>query len=199
MYLKKGFLNLIIVGLILVTIGLFFRLTSLILIENKNENLQHIPENASIVIQLNAKKLANQAFKNALKKLNDTELIQLIETAVFKEKVAEDKPIGIVPLSNQILFQIPFQNKEIMGVLINLEDQEAFDTFLSAKHIPGASNENVGVFFLNKSNNSFDALNALGKKIIATKTSIQLDENQAFYIQSKKCKLVHFNSMEMPD
>lgn len=130
MYLKKGFLNLIIVGLILVTIGLFFRLTSLILIENKNENLQHIPENASIVIQLNAKKLANQAFKNALKKLNDIELIQLIETAVFKEKVAEDKPIGIVPLSNQILFQIPFQNKEIMGVLINLEDQEAFDTFL---------------------------------------------------------------------
>lgn len=189
MYLKKGFLNLIIVGLVLVTIGLFFRLTSLILIENKNENLQHIPENASIVIQLNAKKLANQAFKNALKKLNDTELIQLIETAVFKEKVAEDKPIGIVPLSNQLLFQVPFQNKEIMGVLINLEDQEAFDTFLSAKHIPGASNENVGVFFLNKSNNSFDALNALGKKIIATKTSIQLDENQAFFIQSKKMQI----------
>ena len=78
MYLKKGLLNLIIAGLVLVTIGLFFRLTSLILIEDKNENLNHIPTNASLVIQLNAKKLANQAFINTLKKLDDTELIQLI-------------------------------------------------------------------------------------------------------------------------
>ena len=133
MYLKKGLLNLIIAGLVLVTIGLFFRLTSLILIEDKNENLNHIPVNASIVIQLNAKKLANQAFINTLKKLDDTELIQLIETAVFKEKVADDKPIGIVPLSNQLLFQIPFQKKEIMGVLLNIEDEAAFLSFLKTK------------------------------------------------------------------
>jgi hypothetical protein len=189
MYLKKGLLNLIIAGLVLVTIGLFFRLTSLILIEDKNENLNHIPVNASIVIQLNAKKLANQAFINTLKKLDDTELIQLIETAVFKEKVADDKPIGIVPLSNQVLFQIPFQKKEIMGVLLNIEDEAAFLSFLKTKQIPGACKTNVGVIFLSKSQQHFSKLKQLAQTIVTTKTNVPLAKNEAISIRSKKMQI----------
>jgi hypothetical protein len=76
-----------------------------------------------------------------------------------------------------------------MGVLLNIEDEAAFLSFLKTKQIPGACKTNVGVIFLSKSQQHFSKLKQLAQTIVTTKTNVPLAKNEAISIRSKKMQI----------
>ncbi len=123
-----------------------------ILLEKANDNLQHIPENARFVMRLDSRELIKKSLFSVFLESKDVEAVNLIQESFTKrlQKSKAGMGDGIDYLSDIILFEVPFEHDRLLGVLVNLKDEEAFQKQFSRSEYVFAFNNKVGVIFIDQ-------------------------------------------------
>ncbi len=113
-----------------------------------NNNLNYIPFNSDIIIQVDV----NQLLKGSIEGLLDTEdnefiqLIKNIRGGIAEEKIGE---LGIAINTKTILFSISDEGNRFYGAVFNLTNQKSFQDYFSTIENTGiASSNDVGLIVL---------------------------------------------------
>lgn len=113
-----------------------------------NNNLNYIPFNSEVIIQVDVKQLLKGSIEGLLDS-EDNEFIQLIKNlkdGIVEEKIGE---LGIALNTKTILFCIPDEGKRFYGAIFNLTNQKSFQDYFSKSENTGiASNNDVGLIVL---------------------------------------------------
>lgn len=152
---------LVLIGLV----GVFF-IGKYFYFNKTNYNRQYVPENAEFVIQLRTGKLVEDLLEGLLVSNRDEALYQSMRKLLDKQS-AEMDDSGIQFKSDILLFSENKQGKQIVGILVNLEDQKTFEAFYTkrlAEQFYVKNDKRVALLLLK--NDALDAANS--KKYLAS-------------------------------
>jgi hypothetical protein len=154
--------------LILVLWGIY-AITSLTLAESDNNNLNYIPEDASVAIKIDGRKLMKMSYSSVLFH-EDEEVIDLIRESLERQGTEEYAPTGIQFNSDILVFISTVDGHKLSGILLNLNSTNLFDNniheYLSA-NTGYASMDNVGLILSEISNSDNNQLSPAQLKTIA--------------------------------
>lgn len=144
---KKALISFISIGFILAIGWVFFIISQSILKENINHNLKHVPENATFAMQLNGKEIAEHTLFSVFLESKDQEVIKLLQESFIKNIKTEGKfkNYGIDFLSNIVVFEIPYKNETVLGILVNVTNESLFRKNLKSTGKVFALKHNVGL------------------------------------------------------
>lgn len=143
-----------------------------ILEANSNDNLHHVPAEATFAMRLDGREIAEKTVFSVFLESKDNEVLDLIQKSVSKNLKGDGKfkNYGIDYLSDVVLFQIPFQKTNIEGLLVNVSNEKLFNKNMTGTSNVYACSGNVGVILTNPSSKKLDrsALEDLAMKIVTT-------------------------------
>ena len=164
-----------------VLIGIIF-ITDTLLLTTKQNQLNYIPADADLVLRINSRAIIDQTIQSVLIDSEDTKLVNSLYRKLKQEKKGGKKitPNGIDYLSDVVLFKMPFKTSYVIGVLVKLNDEDAFEetigSTVSAHRVAIAHNE-VGLIlsYGGKENNHASAidLEQLADNILSNSTKKQ--------------------------
>jgi hypothetical protein len=164
-----------------VLIGIIF-ITDTLLLTTKQNQLNYIPADADLVIRINSRAIIDQTIQSVLIDSEDSKLVNSIYRKLKHQKKAGKKitPNGIDYLSDVVLFKMPFKTSYVIGVLVKLNDEDAFEetigSSVTAKRVAITHNE-VGLIlsYAGKENNHASAidLEQLADNILSNSTKKQ--------------------------
>jgi len=161
---------------------IFLLLSRVLFIESDNTNNLYIPEEAEAVIILNGNHLLEHTFEDVILKTRDNQIIKLIAARLKKTKEqTEGFNIGIDLNSDIILFTLERDNGSFIGVLFNLNDEEAFKTnipkIIDSAMQGFAATNNVGLI-LQQSDSTLSkkALNQLSEAILLKSKKLPVEQ-----------------------
>jgi hypothetical protein len=162
-----------------------FQFARTILSETQNGNLSFVPANATFVMRIDGRQLAETALFSIVMDSKDEEIIRLIERS-FKNKVTDNKEFkntGINFLSDVVIFKMDYQEGLVNGVLVNLANKRLFDKNITAsdqEQHAFSSTENVGLILTystkNKEKVSAKGLQKLADSILQNKTTFKVQQ-----------------------
>ncbi len=164
-----------------VLIGIIF-ITDTLLLTTKQNQLNYIPADADLVIRINSRAIIDQTIQSVLIDSEDSKLVNSLYRKLKHQKKDGKKisPNGIDYLSDVVLFKMPFKTSYVIGVLLKLNDEDAFEetigSAVTAKRVAITHNE-VGLIlsYGGKENNHASAidLEQLADNILSNSTKKQ--------------------------
>ena len=164
-----------------VLIGIIF-ITDMLLLTTKQNQLNYIPADAELVVRINSRSILNQSIQSVLIDSEDAKLVNTLYRKLKQQKKNGKKitPNGIDYLSDVVLFKMPFKTSYVIGVLVKLDDEDAFEetigSTVSAHRVAITHNE-VGLIlsYRGKENNHASAidLEQLADNILSNSTKKQ--------------------------
>lgn len=167
-------LKLITVLLVLVLFWSFYFVVQIMYGTPKNNNLDYIPANSSLVISVNG----NLAVKSILADFISAEDNKLLNK-LDESKSEFNQSSGINLLSDILFVQFYKDNLKINALIVNLNDVKSFNTKFENNII--ASHEGVGILILNE-----DRLNR--KLLVQAAESILKSKNQLYASKLKQLR-----------
>lgn len=153
--------------------------SSALLTESENNNLECIPNNANTVIIFDGKKFVSQSLSHIIFS-EDHELIQLIEGQELK---LDDRSRGINYNSNIVLFEEPISNTHIFGVLFNLSNKKQFVDYYSNvkdRKIGIATTDNIGLVITEVNASPKFSLSSIELEILAQNKLLNKEQSGTF-------------------
>jgi hypothetical protein len=149
MYFRKSFFQFLSIIVLLVFAWLFLFFNQAILAENANNNTLHIPDNASFALRIDGRELAEKSLFSVFLESKDEVVISLLQQSISKNLKNEGqfKNYGIDYLSDIVLFELPFKNTIIQGILVNVNNKQLFNKNLNGSKSVFACHDDVGVIF----------------------------------------------------
>jgi hypothetical protein len=164
-----------------VLIGIIF-ITDTLLLTTKQNQLNYIPADADLVIRIHSRAIIDQTIQSVLIDSEDSKLVNSLYRKLKHQKKDGKKitPNGIDYLSDVVLFKMPFKTSYVIGVLVKLNDEDAFEetigSTVTAHRVAIAHNE-VGLIlsYGGKENNHASAidLEQLADNILSNSTKKQ--------------------------
>lgn len=169
MQIRKAFLSFLSIILLLVLAWVFLLFNQAVLEENRNYNLAHVPSNATFAIRIDGRELAEKTLFSVFLESKDEEIITLLQETFTKNIQKEDqfKNFGIDYLSDIIVFEVPYKQTFVQGLLVNVGNERLFRKNMSNSKNIFACKDAVGVIFGAK--NLDKKLLKSDLKILATK------------------------------
>jgi hypothetical protein len=185
MRFSRSLLRFLSFSILLMASWFIFQFARTILSETQNENLSFVPANATFVMRIDGRQLAETTLFSIVMDSKDEEVIRLMERT-FKNKVTDNeefKNVGINFLSDVVIFKMDYQEGKVNGVLVNLFNKRLFDKNITASNQEQhafSSTENVGLILTysakNKENISAKGLQKLADSILQNKTNIKVQQ-----------------------
>lgn len=172
MQIRKAILRFI--GVIVLTVfSWILVLTSQAILEsNTNENLHHVPEEASFAMRLDGREIAEKTLFSVFLESKDGDVLELIQEALRKDLKSDSrfKNYGVDYLSDIIFFQIPVEGTNVEGLLVNVSNERLFSKNLKDSENIFAVNDKVGVILTLPSNSKIDKeeLQQIAERIVDT-------------------------------
>lgn len=161
----KKWLKFMAVLVVLAAFWLFYFVLQFIYGSPENNNLNYIPNNASVVIAFDG----DLAFKSVLSDFlsaKDESLLGKMNDS--REELKENS--GIDVLSDFVLIRFSKDNFEVNGLLVNLNSEKDFKSNFKGRTI--ASNSSVGLIILNENQEDKTKLNQLANSVLKKKNAI---------------------------
>lgn len=173
MQFRKALLSFLSISFLLVIAWIFLLFNQSILEENSNENLHHVPSNATFAMRLDGRELAEKTLFSIFLESKDAEVLALLQELFQKnsKKEGQFKNYGIDYLSDIVVFEVPFKNTNLQGLLVNISNKLLFHKNMKGNKSVFACNNEVGVilFSSQSSKNLLESdVQILANKIIAT-------------------------------
>lgn len=126
---------------------IFLLFSQAILEENSNHNLKHVPENATFALRIDGRELAEKTLFSVFLESKDEEVLALLQSSFSKASKDETKfkNYGIDYLSDLVLFEIPYKNSTVQGLLVNVSNERLFRKNLVNSSNAYACMDHVGV------------------------------------------------------
>ncbi|MDP4866308.1 MAG: hypothetical protein NWR53_06605, partial [Crocinitomicaceae bacterium] len=185
MRFSRSLLRFLSFSILLMASWFIFQFASTILSETQNGNLSFVPANATFVMRIDGRQLAETALFSIVMDSKDEEIIRLLERT-FKNKVTDNKEFkntGINFLSDVVIFKMDYQEGIVNGVLVNLTNKRLFDKNITAsdqEQHAFSSTENVGLILTysakNKEKVSAKGLQKLADSILQSKTTHKVQQ-----------------------
>ena len=185
MRFSRSLLRFLSFSILLMASWFIFQFARTILSETQNGNLSFVPANATFVMRIDGRQLAETALFSIVMDSKDEEIIRLIERT-FKNKVTDNKEFkntGINFLSDVVIFKMDYQEGIVNGVLVNLANKRLFDKNITAsdqEQHAFSSTENVGLILTysakNKEKVSAKGLQKLADSILQSKTTHKVQQ-----------------------
>lgn len=114
------------------------------------ENLAHVPENATFAMRLDGTALLKSSAFSIILEANDPDLIDVINAQINEKRKRKGKSnnIGIDYLSDMVVYIMPFENGQVIGVTYNISRPDLMRKNASRaldENEVYALNDNVGV------------------------------------------------------
>lgn len=159
--------------LLLVLAWSFLFFNQAVLEENSNHNLAHVPANATFAIRIDGRELAEKTLFSVFLESKDEEIISLLQETFTKNIQKDDqfKNFGIDFLSDIVVFEVPYKQTFVQGILVNVGNERLFSKNMTNSKNIFACKDKVGVIFSakNVSNKILKAdLQNFARKIINT-------------------------------
>ena len=199
MQFRKALLSFIAITFLLVLAWVFIIFTAAILEKNTNENIKHVPANATFAMRLDARELAEKTLFSVFLDAKDEEILALIQGS-FSEasgKGGQIKNYGIDYLSDIVVFEIPYKGTFVYGILVNVLNENLFRKNSNSIENIGACRDNVGVILRNSSASKQilrSELKQLAAKIV---TSEHTDKQIGFAANRGSGKFIETSSKGM--
>jgi hypothetical protein len=167
----------------------YFALHGLFQGQSDNSNLNFVPSNASSIIKLDGSIIAEEAFTSIVLKSRDNGLLRRIAGLIEdKEEDAGEEDLnlkfGIDYTSDIVLFTLPIEKTEIVGILFNLKKPEQFEKnvspYLNKNEAIGIKG-NVGLYLTRFGS---DISNSLTDSKLASLPSKLLNGNKYYNMDS---------------
>ena len=164
-----------------VLIGIIF-ITDTLLLTTKQNQLNYIPADADIVIRIHSRDIIDQTIQSVLIDSEDAKLVNSLYRKLKHQKKSGKKitPNGIDYLSDVVLFKMPFKTSYVIGVLVKLNDEDAFEETIGSTvtaHRVAITHNEVGLIlsYGGKENNHASAidLEQLADNILSNSTKKQ--------------------------
>ncbi len=164
-----------------VLFGIIF-ITDTLLLTSKQNQLNYIPAEAELVVRIHSRAIIEQTLQSVLIDSEDTKLVNTLYRKL-KQQTKKGKRItndGIDYLSDIVLFQLPFKTSYVLGILVKLNDEDAFEetigSTVSAQRVAVTHNE-VGLILTYKGKENDHAssidLEQLADNILSNSTQKQ--------------------------
>lgn len=186
--MQKKIARILIAIFALATIWGVFFFARAILEARPNDNLLHVPQDATFVARINGHKLLKDGFQTVILEEDDKVVHLLRELYERRTEDQEERVrLGIDFNSDIVLFDKVYDKEHIFGILLNLSHPSRFN-----KHIMGvlnrgqvaSSRDNVGIILsmdhTKKSSLSMMDLRILADNILLQKSSLNLQQKLAF-------------------
>ena len=149
MYFRKSFFQFLSIIVLLVFAWLFLFFNQAILAKNANNNTLHIPDNASFALRIDGRELAEKTLFSIFLESKDEVVISLLQQSISKNLKNEGqfKNYGIDYLSDIVVFELPFKNTFIQGILVNVNNERLFNKNLNGSKSVFSCHNDVGVIF----------------------------------------------------
>jgi hypothetical protein len=190
---------------LLFLIGVLFGIiliTDSLLQTSKQSQLDYIPADAELVVRINSRSILSQTLQAVLIDSDDSKLVNKIYRKIIQRKrggkqIASD---GIDYLSDVVLFKMPFKTSYVIGVLVRLNDEDAFEeaiaTNVTADRVAVAHN-GVGLILsyngTEKSHASAIDLEQLADNLLSNNTKKQKAPSSEESLISVSGKLGNFD------
>lgn len=173
MQIRKAFFSFLSIMLLLVLAWSFLFFNQAVLEENSNHNLAHVPANATFAIRIDGRELAEKTLFSVFLESKDEEIISLLQETFTKNIQKDDqfKNFGIDFLSDIVVFEVPYKQTFVQGILVNVGNERLFSKNMTNSKNIFACKDKVGVIFSakNLSNKILKAdLQNFARKIINT-------------------------------
>jgi len=144
---KKAFLSILSLCTLLIFVWIFLFFAEAILQENSNNNLDHIPPNATFALRLDGRQIAEQTLFSVFLESKDPEVLKLIQSSVSRnlDKRQQLKNYGIDYLSDIIVFNVPLKKVNVQGILVNVSSELFFKKNMPNLNMVFACKDDVGV------------------------------------------------------
>lgn len=172
MQIRKAILRFI--GVIVLTVFCWIIvLTSQAILEsNTNENLHHVPEDATFAMRFDGREIAEKTLFSVFLESKDGDVLELLQEALKKDLKSDSKyrNYGIDYLSDIILFQISLGGTNVEGLLVNVSNERLFTKNLKDSENIFAVKDKVGVILTDPANRSVDRseLHRVAERIVST-------------------------------
>jgi len=136
MRISRSLLRIFSFTILLMASWFIFQFAKTILSEVQNENLDFVPSNATFVMRIDGRQLAETTLFSIVMKSKDEEIIRLLERT-FKNKVTDNKEfknVGINFLSDVVVFKLNYKEGAVTGILVNLFNKRLFDKNISSSN-----------------------------------------------------------------
>lgn len=173
---RKALFSFISIGFILFIAWLFLLVFQSILKENANVNIRHIPKDATFAMRLDGKEIAERTLFSIFLETKDPTVIELLQDVVTQnfKKNGGFKNYGVDFLSDVVIFEIPYKNSTVQGMLLNVSNDHLFRKNLTITKKIFAYKNNIGVvLFDSEKNKKFSAVELKG---LATKIVLNMQE-----------------------
>jgi hypothetical protein len=185
MRFSRSLLRFLSFSILLMASWFIFQFARTVLSETENQNLAFVPSNATFVMRVDGRQLAETTLFSIVMESKDEEVIRLLERT-FKNKVTDNeefKNVGINFLSDVVIFKMDYQEGKVNGILVNLFNKRLFDKNITASNQEQhafSSTENVGLILSyspkNKEKVSVKELQKLANTILQNKTNIKVQQ-----------------------
>ena len=173
MNFRKALLSFLSITFLLVLSWVFFLFTEAILENNTNDNIKHVPANATFALRLDAREIAEKSLFSVFLDAKDEEILALIQASFSQArgKGGQIKNYGIDYLSDIVVFEIPYKGTFIYGLLVNVTNENLFRKNSNSLVNISACKDNVGVILRNSTSSKQilkSELKQLATKIVSS-------------------------------